>query len=60
MSILDHCPGGTLLEPRTTPERPPSENLEEAAAIRQRVMDGLLWYSQAGLVPLWEPLEDVW
>ena len=46
MSLLDLCPGGTLLEPRTAPERPPSENLEEAAAIRQRVMDGLLWYQK--------------
>lgn len=46
MSILDRCPSGSLLEAPAAPVREFSESAEEAAAIRQKVMDGLLWYQK--------------
>jgi phage terminase large subunit-like protein len=45
-SILDACPGGLLLEPRQQAEVTTTGDEEEAAAIRQRVMDGLLSYQR--------------
>ena len=46
MSLLSLCPGGSLLEPPTNRETTTTGDQDEAAAIRQQVMDGLLWYQQ--------------
>jgi len=45
-SILDTCPGGLLLEPKQQTEVTTTGNEEEAAAIRQQVLDGLLPYQR--------------
>ena len=46
MTLLDRVPGGSILGPKTEPERPISDTQDEADQLRQRVMDGLLWYQK--------------
>ena len=46
MSLLDRCAGGLLLGPKTEPERAQGASQDEADALRQRVMNGLLWYQK--------------
>ena len=45
-TVLDSCPGGWLLEAPTQVSQTTTGSLEEAEAIRQRVMDGLLPYQR--------------
>jgi hypothetical protein len=46
-SLLDLCPEGTLLEPPKPIEVSTTGDESAAAAIRQKVYDGLLWYQKA-------------
>ena len=46
MSILANCPGGFLLSPPTEPEPDIEQNTDAALALRQKVMDNLLWYQK--------------
>lgn len=46
MSILDRCPGGTLLEPAVQLVQTTTGSRDEVEAIRQKVLDGLLPYQR--------------
>src|SRR6056300_578299 len=46
MSILDRCAGGNILAPPVPVEVSTTGDPEQAAAIRQKVLDGLLWYQK--------------
>ena len=46
MSPLDRCAGGSILEPASAPEPSIVQNTEAALALRERVMDNLLWYQK--------------
>ena len=46
MSLLDICPGGTLLEPPKERELSCSGNVDEANALRERIKADLLPYQQ--------------
>ena len=46
MSLLDRVAGGGILEPPVPVEVFSTGDTSEAEAIRQRVMDGLLWYQK--------------
>jgi phage terminase large subunit-like protein len=46
MTLLSRCPGGTLLEPAIEREATTTGDINEAEAIRQQVIDGLLWYQK--------------
>ena len=46
MSLLDRCPGGLLLDPPQHASATTTGSLDEADAIRQRVINGLLPYQR--------------
>jgi phage terminase large subunit-like protein len=46
VTLLDRCPGGSLLDPPVQLVQTTTGNLDEAEAIRQRVIDGLLPYQR--------------
>lgn len=46
MSLLDRCAGGKLLQPPVKKEVTTTGDKSEIDAIRQKVMDGLLWYQK--------------
>ena len=52
-SLLDRCPGGTLLEPPLPPEKRGTGSAVEVEALRTRVLDGLLPYQR----PICEDVE---